>query len=67
MGKMIKVDLDDYIYLKNRDLKLEYLECGGVDNWSGYGEALYPDDDEDEIDLDEAVEAIRKELTEEYK
>ena len=65
MIKMIEISLDEYINLKTRDLRLGYLECGGVDNWGGYGESLYPDD-EDEVDFDVAVEDMEKELNEKF-
>ena len=29
--------------------KLYRLECGGVDNWVGYSESLYSEEDYDEI------------------
>ena len=67
-NKKVTIDLDEYINLKGRDLKLDFLECGGVDNWGGYGESLYPEfDDEEELDYDDALAEMKKEINEKYK
>ncbi|WP_408956203.1 hypothetical protein [Natroniella sp. ANB-PHB2] len=59
--KGIKISLQEYIELRIRDLKLNFLELGGVDNWSNYGEALYPsfgdskDYDEEARELEQII------------
>ena len=71
--KNVLVDFERLCYLEARSLKLDYLECGGVDNWSEYGSALNPEspdyDDEDEcaIDFDDAKLELMQELEEEFK
>ncbi len=51
----IEVDIEEYITLNKRDMKLDFLECAGVDNWSGYGDALFPDEDFYDEDYDGLV------------
>ncbi|CAH1066819.1 Uncharacterised protein [Acinetobacter phage MD-2021a] len=36
----VEVDVDKLRSLIKAQYKLECLECGGVDNWSWYGESL---------------------------
>jgi len=36
----IKISLAEYKDLLDKELKLECLECNGVDNWVGYSDAL---------------------------
>lgn len=72
MGKTvvgIVVPLEEYIQLRKRDLKLDYLECGGVDNWCNYGEALNePEEDEDDfLPYCEQSKKLESELREKYK
>jgi len=64
--KQIMVGLEDYIELAKRDAKLNFLEGGGVDNWSGYGESLYPDECELD-DIDKEYEDIEARIRKEYK
>jgi hypothetical protein len=49
MEEYISIAVREYKYLLNRDDKLAALESGGVDNWSGYDDAmqeLYQDTEE---------------------
>jgi hypothetical protein len=39
----ITMSLKEYYRLKKKELKLEMLEVGGLDNWQWYGESLYPE------------------------
>jgi hypothetical protein len=36
----VTIPLKEYEWLQKRDEKLSALENGGVDNWSGYSDAL---------------------------
>jgi hypothetical protein len=36
----ITISKTEYDRLNDRDLKLSYLEAGGVDNWEWYSESL---------------------------
>ncbi len=38
--KMVEIPKEEYESLKSRAVELSYLEQWGVDNWSGYGEAM---------------------------
>jgi len=42
----ITIELKEYIRLSKRDMELEFLEDGGVDNWCGYDKSHYPDGEE---------------------
>ncbi len=46
MTNKIEISKEEYIRLHNAANKFYCLECGGVDNWTFYGESLYPDDGE---------------------
>ena len=43
MSKVI-IDKDEYAKLLQAELKLDILECDGVDNWDGYMEGADKDD-----------------------
>lgn len=60
---MIEISLEEYIRLKQDSETLNLLECGGVDNWSWYGESLNPDGE----DYNEIMENIEKDLTNKFK
>lgn len=62
----ITISLDEYIRLMKRDLKLDYLECGGVDNWDGYGYSLNPDYDEDAVSYSDNCIKMEKRLRDRY-
>lgn len=46
MSEMIKIAQDRYNYLLFREAQLDAMEAMGVDNWEGYEEVDWPDDDE---------------------
>lgn len=46
MGPIVQVPIEKFANLLRRSWKLYALECGGVDNWSYYGEALSEKDDD---------------------
>ena len=48
--KIVTMSIEEYFRLKKDSIKLNFLECGGVDNWEGYGESLYPDYEDEEFD-----------------
>ena len=59
----VTIDKSEYKRLLKAELKINMLEVAGVDNWTFYGEALYPDeysfyDD----DYDVACEKIDKKV-----
>ena len=60
MEGTITITKKEYLSLRMDAEKLCRLECGGVDNWSYYGEALNP---EDEPNLDEVEEMIRERIS----
>ena len=39
-GKTVTISQKEYARLIRADNKLEALECCGVDNWSGYSDAM---------------------------
>lgn len=39
----VTIKREDLVRLVKASMKLEALEGGGVDNWEGYGEALFED------------------------
>lgn len=41
--EFVTIKREDLIGLVKASMKLEALEGGGVDNWEGYGEALFED------------------------
>ena len=45
----IIVPKNEFASLLRDSDKLYRLECGGVDNWVGYAESLYSEEDYDEI------------------
>ena len=64
--KKVLVDLEDLIRLEKRSLKLEFLECGGVDNWDGYGESLNPDYNDDCVSYDDEAGILERQLIADY-
>ncbi len=38
LPETVTIPTRDYLNLVRRDLELDVLEAGGVDNWEGYGE-----------------------------
>ena len=52
MSKEKTVTIPEKVYkgLLESERKLEALECYGVDNWSGYGDAMSSMDEEEEED-----------------
>ena len=61
----IEISLAEYKRLKRDGLKLEYLECGGVDNWGYYGDALNPIA-EGQKSFDETWEGMEKAIDKKY-
>jgi len=59
-NKKVTMSTKEYFSLEKASMKLDFLECGGVNNWDGYGDSLYPDDDED--DYDNVVNNLKDEL-----
>lgn len=51
--KYVKVPIDRFLNLANAKDKLLALECGGVDNWSGYDDSMdaYYEIEEEDITL----------------
>ena len=49
----VVLPIEEYIQLQTDSIKLNMLEVGGVDNWNGYGDSLYP---EDESSFDDKIE-----------
>ena len=45
----IIIPKNEFASLLRDSNKLYRLECGGVDNWVGYAESLYSEEDYDEI------------------
>ena len=45
----IIIQKNEFASLLRDSNKLYRLECGGVDNWVGYAESLYSEEDYDEI------------------
>ena len=43
MAEFVTIKKQDLAALVKASMKLEALEGGGVDNWVGYGEALFED------------------------
>lgn len=39
----IEVEFEDYLRMSKSELKMDMLEAGGVDNWMGYGDSLFPE------------------------
>lgn len=48
MGDVVILTREEYNELLADSNKLSKLEAHGVDNWSGYGDAMCSDDDEEE-------------------
>lgn len=59
LGKNITIPVNEYFDLKMARERLKLLNYGGVDNWDWYGESLYGDD------LEENIDAIEKRLRKE--
>jgi hypothetical protein len=57
----VTIDKEEYLRLRISDEKLGRLEAAGVDNWEGYGDALYPSD---EVGFDEFTKALKAEFAE---
>lgn len=57
---MISISAKEYLSLKTDELKLSFLEAGGVDNWEGYGYSLYPGGDEQSFS--DALEDLEKSI-----
>ena len=62
---MIKVTMskERYINLLVAYEELDMLEAGGVDNWSGFDDAMFPTDSEDYGTM---FKRINKEVTDKY-
>ena len=58
--KTITITAQEYFDLKMARERLILLNCGGVDNWDWYGESLYGDDLEENIDAIE--ERLKREI-----
>ena len=58
--KYVKIELKEYLSLKEAELKLIRLENGGVDNWQWYGDSLYP---KGEPEIDDLIDEIEKTIT----
>lgn len=49
-AKMVTITQKEYDRLLRSERELEALECYGVDNWGGYGEAMSSLNDNEEED-----------------
>lgn len=58
MSETITISKDEYYQLKCREAELTLLECGGVDNWQGYGDSL----NNYYGDMEYSLEEIRNQL-----
>ena len=47
--EVVIIPKNEFASLLRDSDKLYRLECGGVDNWVGYAESLYSEEDYDEI------------------
>ena len=45
MEKTITIPVKDLVELLKKEMKLDLLECSGVDSWEGYSYSLYPEGD----------------------
>lgn len=61
MEEKIVITKSEYLGLRKKAEKLDCLECGGVDNWEGYGESLHPNEDDGES-INTIYERIEKEV-----
>lgn len=61
MSKTIEIPVSEYIALLKAEAKIDMLEVGGVDNWDGYSESLFPDL-EGVSSYDEICESIDEEF-----
>lgn len=59
MSFTVEIDKEEYEELLIAQAKLQFLEGGGVNNWGGYSESLYPDM-EGIDDFDAVVESIEE-------
>jgi hypothetical protein len=55
----IELTYENYFRLRLDSIKLHMLESGGVKNWEGYSESLYPDTP-DAKTIDDYEEALRE-------
>ena len=60
LGKNVTINVEEYFDLKLATERLRLLNYGGVDNWDWYGESLYGDALEENIDVIE--KRLRKEI-----
>lgn len=57
----VTISIEDYRKLLYSNATLTLLEAGGVDNWTWYGESLYPDSGEQNIeDLQADIDELLK-------
>ena len=61
--KTVTISAQEYVRLRLDSERLARLECGGVDNWDWYSEALYSRDF-NKATLDEFEEKLKKEYLE---
>lgn len=59
----VTITKQKYADLLIADMKLNRLECGGVDNWEWYGESLNPDDEPDFCEAEEDIIRQVKEMS----
>ena len=59
----IEVEFEDYLIMSKSELKMDMLEVGGVDNWIGYGDSLFP---EDELSYREECDSLEVFLKDKY-
>ena len=57
-NETITISKEEYFGLRADSMKLNLLECGGVDNWTWYGESLNPDGQ----DYEEMLGELHKEI-----
>lgn len=60
-GKTIKMNLEEYVRLRQQSTELELLQNGGVDNWEGYGDSLNPDDNDFGDMMDDIEDKVKEE------
>ena len=56
--KQITISVKEYIHLKQKELELELLEGGGVDDWEWYGDSLNPNDEK----FDDIMYELKKDI-----
>lgn len=61
MENTVTISKKEYFELQLAACRLEMLEGGGVDNWDGYGDSLFPEFDDWET-IEDIEERLKKEI-----